>query len=114
MTDDSARFAPSFYERVTTGIAITSPRNFTRAMVEDVAREHGTTFERIMSHDRHRSVVIARCAAMRKVSAARPRWSYPELGRFFGGMDHTSVMYHVDKKGLGRAECSCDKWRGKP
>lgn len=90
-------------------VPLTTPRDFTHALIEDVARKHGVTVEDIKGPRRHRNIVIARCEAIRRVSAARARLSYPELGLIFGGRDHTTIMYHVDKSGQGREECRCNQ-----
>jgi chromosomal replication initiation ATPase DnaA len=91
------------------GFATVSPRDFTLALVGGIARKHGVSVEDIRGPDRHRTVMLARCEAIRAIGKARPNWSYPEIGRFFGGRDHTSIMHHYDKRGQGRQTCSCDK-----
>lgn len=89
-------------------VPVTTPRDYTLALVEDIARKHGVDVKDVRGASRHRPVVLARCEAIRAVSKARPTWSYPVLGRFFGNRDHTTIMYHLDKSGQGRHVCRCD------
>jgi chromosomal replication initiator protein len=50
----------------------------------------------LLSKDRHRSVAFARHVAM-YLCKQRLRASFPEIGRAFGGRDHTTVMSAVRK-----------------
>lgn len=83
----------------------TTPRQFTLAIVESVAARHpGVTAAQILEQDgtpgaRLRKVVAARHEAIAEVCEARPHWSYPTVGRFFGNRDHTSVMHALKKLG---------------
>lgn len=80
-------------------VPLTTPRDFTDAIIEQVAREHGVTPMQILGPWRAKHVVAARFAAIRRVYEARPNWSYPMLGSLFGGRDHTSIMNALDKTG---------------
>lgn len=107
---DAVRFAPTFTEVVRTdGPSLNySPRDHIHALIGDIARKHQMTYDAVMRKDRHRSVVSARCEAIRTVAAQYPRLSYPELGRIFG-MDHTTILHHLDKTGQGRNTCRCGR-----
>lgn len=90
-------------EQINTTKTVT-PRQLTLAIVESVAARHGVTVGIVFERDgrpgaRVRKVVEARHEAIAEVAAARPHWSYPALGRFFGGRDHTSVMHALKKLG---------------
>lgn len=63
-----------------------------------VAQTYGITVQKLLSHDRHKTVSEARMAA---VALARriTRSSYPELGRAFGNRDHTTMISAVVKAG---------------
>ena len=50
----------------------------------------------LVSKDRHKSVAFARHVAM-YLCKQRLKCSFPELGRAFGGRDHTTVMSAVRK-----------------
>jgi chromosomal replication initiator protein len=50
----------------------------------------------LVSKDRHKSIAFARHVAM-YLCKQRLRASYPEIGRAFGGRDHTTVMNAVRK-----------------
>ena len=84
--------------------APTTPRQFTLAIVESVGARHDVTAAEILAQDgtpgaRLRKVVAARHEAIAEVVEARPHWSYPTVGRFFGNRDHTSVMHALKKLG---------------
>jgi chromosomal replication initiator protein len=50
----------------------------------------------IRSKGRRQELVIARQVAMYVIREMTTH-SYPEIGQFFGGRDHTTVMYAVQK-----------------
>lgn len=64
--------------------------------VRNRAAELGFTFDKIRSQDRHRKVVAARQLLMYDVKTLFNR-TYPEIGRLFGGRDHTTVLHAVKK-----------------
>lgn len=64
--------------------------------VRNRAAELGFTFDKIRSQDRHRKVVAARQLLMYEVKTLFNR-TYPEIGRLFGGRDHTTVLHAVKK-----------------
>lgn len=65
-------------------------------VIEVVALNYGVTKEQILSPDRSRRIVDARQQAM-YVAFLLTRRSLPELGRRFGGRDHTTVLHAVRK-----------------
>lgn len=71
-----------------------------RVLVEDiqrqVAREFGVTKADLLSSRRTRQVVWPRQVAMYLAKVLTPR-SLPEIGRRFGGRDHTTVLHAVRK-----------------
>lgn len=66
-----------------------------RAVVADVAFQHGYTPADLIGQERHRAVCRARQHAYWAVRQAKPHLSYPQIGRFFGGRDHTTIMHGV-------------------
>jgi chromosomal replication initiator protein len=64
------------------------------AIVNAAAQEFGVTVLDIKSARHHASLVQARHVAMYLARHLTPR-SLPEIGRFLGGRDHTTVMYGV-------------------
>ncbi len=64
--------------------------------VRNRAAELGFSFDKIRSPDRHRKVVAARQLLMYEVKTLFDR-SYSEIGRLFGGRDHTTVLHAVKK-----------------
>lgn len=71
--------------------------------VRNRAAELGFTFDKIRSQDRHRKVVAARQLLMYEVKMLFNR-TYPEIGRLFGGRDHTTVIHAVEKIAKMKAE----------
>ena len=80
------------------------PRPTIKSIIEAVAAEHGTTYERIISPDRRREVVRVRQEAMWTVRN-HGIWSLPAIGRAFAGRDHATVLHGVraHEKRMGAA-----------
>jgi hypothetical protein len=81
---------------------IKTPLQQTRELCEEVLWWHSqtgqaVTFADIMSTSRLRHIVYARRDCMRRLREVRG-WSYPQIGKYFGGMDHTTVMHNLSKK----------------
>jgi chromosomal replication initiator protein len=72
-----------------------------------VSAHFGIPRAELTARGRHKSVALARHVAM-YVCKTRLRCSYPELGRAFGGRDHTTVMSAVRKVTGLRAELGAD------
>ena len=90
------------------------PKN-SRPAVADIklwaANEHKLTVAEIDGPRRKKSLVAARHKAIYVVFVKRPDFSYPEIARMFGGLDHTSVMYAVRKmKKNGEGEKAVREW----
>ena len=73
-----------------------SLRQEMREAVANIAKIHGITYYDIMSIRRTKKVVRARHEAMHYVKQHTP-WSLPQIGQFFGGMDHTTILHGVRK-----------------
>ena len=75
-------------------------RNDKRVRIEDiqklVASHYQVTKADLLSSRRNASVVKPRQVAMFLAKHLTPR-SYPEIGRRFGGRDHTTVLHAVRK-----------------
>lgn len=66
--------------------------------LNDVSRVSGIPVTRFSAKDRHREVVrlrqaISYIARRKSARSVRGQMSYPEIGRWFGGQDHTTVMH---------------------
>ena len=72
-------------------IPTTTPRGFTMAIIEEVARAHGVRVADILGPCRERPLVKARHEAIRRVHQARPNMSTPEIGRMFN-RDHKTIL----------------------
>lgn len=67
-----------------------------KAVTKAVCAHYGVAPEALLSDDRHKSIARARHVAM----YLGKEWcgvSYPELGRAFGGRDHTTALAAVRK-----------------
>ncbi len=75
----------------------TSPRIITPDLIlEETAKMFGWTIEDICGKSRRRPLVTARQTGM-YVMRELTDLSYPRIAEAFGGRDHTTVMYAVDK-----------------
>lgn len=68
-----------------------------RIIVERVAAFHAMKPAQIFSHRRDRKTMAARHDAIRAVAEARPDMSLPQIGRVFGGRDHTTILHSLRK-----------------
>ena len=71
-----------------------------RGILADVSRETGLPVGDILGPRRDRVVILARHEAINRVSIANSHWSLPQIGRFFNGRDHTTVMHALKKRGV--------------
>jgi chromosomal replication initiator protein len=68
------------------------------AIQEEVCRHYGVSLAELVGDKRDKRVVVPRQVAM-YLSRELTQSSLPALGRAFGGRDHTTVMYAVNKVG---------------
>lgn len=68
-----------------------------RAYIRSRAEELGYDYKRIVSKGRTRELAYARQLIMWEVKHLWPAVSFPELGRMFGGRDHTTVLHAMRK-----------------
>ena len=68
------------------------------AIQEEVCRHYGLSIAELVGDKRDKRVVVPRQVAM-YLSRELTQSSLPALGRAFGGRDHTTVMYAVNKVG---------------
>jgi chromosomal replication initiation ATPase DnaA len=64
--------------------------------IAEVARDHGVTFDDIVSERRDKFIVSARTAAIKKVRASFSNLSLTQIGRVFN-RDHTTILYNLRK-----------------
>lgn len=67
-----------------------------RKMLEEVAEQTGFTTQQIVGPQRSGDLVAARHYLMWRLRR-ETTWSLPEIGRFLGGRDHTTVLHGVRK-----------------
>jgi chromosomal replication initiator protein len=78
-------------------ISSTKPRQITPALIQTLTAERfGLDVEQLQSRSRTRNLVHARQIAM-YVCRELTDLSYPQIGREFGGRDHTTVIHAYDK-----------------
>ena len=65
-------------------------------LLEETAKMFGFTIDDLCGRSRRRPLVIARQVGM-YVFRELTDYSYPQIAREFGGRDHTTVMYAVEK-----------------
>jgi hypothetical protein len=69
-----------------------------RAYIKRRCEEMGVAYEAVIGPSRIQKFVDARQLLMYEIKTIiKPEISYPELGRLFGGRDHTSSLYSVRK-----------------
>jgi len=75
----------------------TKPRQITSDLIlDETAKQFGWTIEDLCGKSRRRPLVNARQIGM-YVMRELTDFSYPRIAEVFGGRDHTTVMYAVDK-----------------
>jgi len=76
----------------------------TKQVVAAIAKRHGVTFNDIIGPSRKRNIVAARFEAIVTVAQLRHLWSLPEIGRFFGNRDHTTILHCIKKMAVQTGE----------
>jgi len=76
-------------------------------IIAEEAASAGLSVADIKGPRRTRVVAFARHAAMARVYMERPDLSLPQIGRLFGGRDHTTVLHAVKRMGV-HVECKQD------
>lgn len=74
-----------------------------KEIIAHVAAQHGVPVAEIVGRRRSVPICAARHAAMKAVADRRPDLSLPQIGKYFGGRDHTTVLHAINKLG-GRAK----------
>ena len=72
-----------------------TPRPSIQEIVELVTSYYGVKLSELLSKRRHRSIVLPRQVCM-WLARRHTRYSLAEIGGYFGGRDHTTVMHAVD------------------
>lgn len=87
----------SLAKTVLSGMISADEKNITIDLIQRVVSEHfGIEKEEMKSRKRTRSVVHPRQVAM-FLSRELTEYSFPDIGGFFGGRDHTTVLHACDK-----------------
>jgi len=67
----------------------------TQRIMYDVAVKHGVYVSDMRGPSRLRRFVLARQEAMWEVKRQKPEMSLPQLGRIFGGRDHSTIFHGI-------------------
>lgn len=70
-----------------------------KALISQIAEQHGLTYADIIGPSRSRKVIKARFDAIAAVATARPTMSLNHLGNVFH-RDHTTILSALRKRGL--------------
>jgi hypothetical protein len=76
----------------------------TKQLVAAIANRHGVTFADIMGPCRRAKIVAARFEAIVAVAQVRYMWSLPQIGRFFGDRDHTTILHAIRTQAVKTGE----------
>ena len=76
----------------------------TKQLVSAIAKRHGVTFQDIMGPCRRAKIVAARFEAIVAVAQVRYAWSLPQIGRFFGDRDHTTILHAIRTQAVKTGE----------
>jgi chromosomal replication initiator protein len=74
-----------------------TPNEKTRELIASIANEHGFSVDAVIGPDRSEAVAWARHDAMRRIHAMGGR-SLKQIGLAFGGRDHTTVIYALNRR----------------
>ncbi|MNK73048.1 Chromosomal replication initiator protein DnaA [compost metagenome] len=88
-----AEYCP--YAGGSTEVAIN--RSMTEIAIEWLGRFRGICLQDVKGNARNRRVVFPRQVIMHSIKKELPDRSFPEVGRWTGGRDHTTVMHACNK-----------------
>lgn len=77
-------------------IAYRSSVAFEQRVVDIISECLGVTKEQITSKKRTRDLAEARCIAIGIILERFPNFGLKKLGAFFGGRDHSTIIYNKD------------------
>jgi len=69
-------------------------REKAQRIVEGVALEHGLAVADVCGDSREAPIVVARAQAIRRVER-ETQLTLAQIGSLFGGLDHSSVIFHL-------------------
>lgn len=71
-------------------VSVSAPR--VRGIIAEVAQAHRLQPRDLTGHDRFAHMILARHEAIWRVRV-ETKISSPQIGRFFGGRDHTTILW---------------------
>jgi chromosomal replication initiation ATPase DnaA len=83
-------------------------------VLEVAAQITGVPADVLRGPTRSRNVAWPRHFAVVLLHHARRDLSYPQLGKIFGGRDHSSVKHALDRQRLRRLYPECESWYADP
>ncbi|MBA8822298.1 hypothetical protein BRY73_02925 [Ochrobactrum sp. P6BS-III] len=90
-------------ERFPLDAADVEAANSIQGIIKEVAEKHGLGAKDILSKTRRRPVIAARFEAIYRVWIEKDPITLTELGRKFGGLDHTTVLNALRRMGIKSA-----------
>lgn len=90
-----------------------TPAQSTRLLIEQTVAPFGATLDEALSHDRRRRCTVPRQVAYAAVRE-RTSMSLPQIGRTFGGRDHTTIIHGLQQHEARLAWADFLIWAGKP
>ena len=83
-----------------------------KRLIAWVCRRHGLSADHLLSNRRCRSIVTARHLAIQLVAHSRhcEALSLPDIGRIFGGKDHTTILHACRKAPSYQTRYSSEKY----
>ena len=83
-------------EIIESGKIIQVPRNRGAAILREVSQQYGISIEDIISPRRDAKIALPRQIIMYRI-CKETDWSLPQIGRFLGNRDHTTVLHARNK-----------------
>ena len=73
-------------------------------IIREVAAKHRVSVDAIKGKGRARHIAAARHETAARIYVERPDMSLPNIGKFLGGRDHTTILSSVRKMGVHNVE----------
>jgi chromosomal replication initiation ATPase DnaA len=91
----AVEFTEQDLERAHVVHGLTKAHGTAEQAAKEVAQRHGVRLREMLGPSRETHLVRARLELYRILRAPPFSWSYPSIGRFVGGRDHTTIISAV-------------------
>ena len=89
---------------VSSNVTICKEKQLAREIMREIGKRFEVSLAEMKGDRRSVRVVEARHGAMAEIYVQCPGMSLPEIGRMFGGRDHTTVLSAIKKLGVWKGE----------